>query len=72
MPMRSAKIGQAGQDEDQGGEPRDDQKRDGVDAHHGQGVDLLGDLHRAQFGGDGRAEAAGHDDRRQQRAPARA
>ena len=40
-------------------EPRHDEVVDRVGAHAGQGVDLLGDAHRAQLGGHGAADAAG-------------
>ena len=40
-------------------EPRHHEVMDRIGAHARQGVDLLGDAHRAQFGGHGAAHAAG-------------
>ena len=53
--------------EDAGQEPRHDQVVDRVGAHALQGVDLLGDAHRAQLGGHRAADAAGQHRRRQHR-----
>ncbi len=64
------KDGQTGQSDDQSDQSRRDEQRHRIDAHHGQGVDLLRDLHRAQLGGDRRADAPGDDDRREQRGQA--
>jgi hypothetical protein len=54
--------------EEQSKEARNGKKTDRIDRHRIQGLDLLGNLHRAQFRGDGRAGAAGDHQARQDRA----
>ena len=48
--------------------PRQDQRFDRRDADRAHRVDLLGDLHRSDLGGEGRARAAGDHDRGHQHA----
>src|ERR1700676_2517221 len=48
--------------------PWQDQHLDRIEAHGAQRVDLLAHLHRAEFGGVGRARPASHHDRDQQHA----
>ncbi len=65
--MKSAMIVSVGNQQQAGQEPRHDQVVNRIGAHAGQGVDLLGDAHRAQFGGHGAADAAGQHRGRQHR-----
>ena len=62
MPKASVKSGEHGHHEDAGDETRHGQGADRVGGHGPHGVDLLGDFHRAQFGGQGPAHAAGEHD----------
>ncbi len=55
--------GQERQSEHQSDEARHDQHIDRIEAHHAQRIDLLAHFHRAQFGRDRRAGAAGDHDR---------
>ena len=43
------------------------EERDGIDGEHAQGVDLLGDHHRAELGGVVGADAARDHERGEQR-----
>ena len=52
----------------QGDDPRQDEVADRVDPEHLERLELLADLAGADLGGDRRAERAGDDRRRQQRA----
>ncbi len=49
-------------------QPRKDQHADRVQPDHRQRIDLLAHLHRADFGSNGAARAAGYHDRRHQHA----
>ena len=63
-----ARIDRHGSAIDQRDQPREHQHADRVEADHGQRIDLLAHLHRADFGGDGAARTAGDHDRRHQHA----
>jgi hypothetical protein len=52
----------------QGEDTRQDEVFDRPDAERGEGVDLLGDAHRAELSGERRTGAARHDDARHDRA----
>ena len=53
--------------DDQRPDARDDELLDRTRRQHAQGVDLLGHRHRADLGGDPRADPPGNDERRQDR-----
>ena len=62
---KADKIGEAGEErlhENGGEDARRDEFAAGVGAHGAHGVDLLGDEHGAEFGGDARSAAAGDED----------
>jgi hypothetical protein len=60
--------GQERQRDDQRDDARHDQRLDRVEADHGQRVEFLAHLHRADLGGVGAARAAGDHDRGEQHA----
>jgi hypothetical protein len=57
-----AESGQDRHDEDGGDEARSHEFADGVDAEGADGVDLIGDDHRSEFGGHGGGVAAGDEE----------
>src|SRR5439155_5040824 len=60
--------GQDGQQQQADDDARDDEVADRVGAHDAQSVELFGDVHGAQLGGERAADASGEHDRRQHRA----
>lgn len=54
--------GEQGCEQDAGEETRDDEDADGVCAHDSHGVELFGDVHSSELGGEGAANAAGEHD----------
>ena len=67
-PRHVGDEGEQRQGKDQRQDARQNQHLDRRHAHHAQGVNLLAHLHRAEFGGDRGARAAGDHDRGQQHA----
>ena len=67
-PMNTAMIVSDGIMQQAAEEPRHDEVLNRVGAHAREGVDLLGDAHRAQLRGHRAADAAGEHRRRQHRA----
>ena len=65
--MSATKVS-SGKREDQGHDARQDQHLHRRHAHDAQRVDFLAHLHRAEFGGDGRAGTAGDHDGGEQHA----
>ena len=61
-PSTSANVARIGHHEHGRDEPRDHELLDGVGAERADGVDLLGDGHRADLGGHARADAPADDD----------
>ena len=60
--------GQEGEGDDARDERGHHQVPHGVQRHHGERVDLLGDAHDADLGGEGRARASGDHERGEHRA----
>ncbi len=67
MPIRMLRIVRNGKKKHRGDDLRQDEVRGGVDAHDLQRVDLLGDAHGADLGGDGRSHLAGQNERHDRR-----
>lgn len=67
-PEEVAVDGQQGREQHAGDEARHDQNADGVGAHDAHGVELFGDVHGAQLGGERAADASGEHDGGQHRA----